>query len=109
MVIPIYGLDEKSDEELIAISNGRIPFGMVSGKSTTTPEDIIIQAKIILYNRQRTALEQKEKETLKIAKASLHWGEIAARWSKIAGVAAIIAIIATIALSLFSIFQTNKP
>jgi hypothetical protein len=44
-------LNEKSDEELIAIENGKIPY-FLSSKSTTTSQDIIIEAKAILHKRR---------------------------------------------------------
>jgi hypothetical protein len=43
--------DNKSDDELLAISIGNLPVGMLSGKSTTTREDVITQAKIVLHKR----------------------------------------------------------
>ncbi len=45
-------LNKKSDEELIAIANGKIPY-FLSAKSTTTSQDIIAEAKAILYKRQK--------------------------------------------------------
>jgi ABC-type Fe3+ transport system permease subunit len=56
--------DEKSDAELLAISNGNIPFGMLSGKSTTTREDIITQAKIVLHKRQKKSETSLKEMTL---------------------------------------------
>jgi hypothetical protein len=53
MMIFSIDLDKKSDDELLAISNGRIPHGLLSARSTTTAEDIMIQAKIILQKRQK--------------------------------------------------------
>lgn len=58
--------DKKSDDELLAISNGKIPPGMLSARSTTTAEDIIIQAKIILHKRQKKAKPWHEKAWGKI-------------------------------------------
>ena len=46
-------LDMKTDDELMSMANGKIPVNMLSGRSTTTAEDIIIQAKMILQKRQR--------------------------------------------------------
>jgi hypothetical protein len=45
-------LNKKSDEELIAIANGKIPY-FLGAKSTTTIQDIIAEAKAILHKRQK--------------------------------------------------------
>ena len=57
-------LDKKSDDELIAISSGQIPSVMLSAKSTITAQDIIIQAKIILHNRQKKREKSTRRMTL---------------------------------------------
>jgi hypothetical protein len=49
----IYDLDKKSDDELLAISYGKIPHGFLNARSTITAQDIVIQAKIILQERQK--------------------------------------------------------
>lgn len=48
-------LDKKSDKELIAIKNGKIPF-FISAKSTITREDYMSQAESILRKRQLSAV-----------------------------------------------------
>jgi hypothetical protein len=45
-------LNKKSDEELIAIANDKIPY-FLSAKSTTTAQDVIIEAKAILHKRKK--------------------------------------------------------
>jgi hypothetical protein len=50
-------LNEKSDDELIAIADGKIPYTLSAG-STTTPEDIKSQAKAILHKRQKKWYEK---------------------------------------------------
>ena len=50
-----------SDEELIAIENGKIPF-FLSAKSTTTARDIIIEAKAILHKGKLLSNGFKEKK-----------------------------------------------
>ena len=57
-------MEDKSDEELIAISSGRIPPGMVGAGSTTTPEELIIRAKVILHGRRKKI----EKRTIAVTK-----------------------------------------
>jgi hypothetical protein len=54
----------KSDDELLAISNGNLPVGMLSGKSTTTREDVITQAKIVLHKRQKKSEKSLKEMTL---------------------------------------------
>ena len=54
-------LNTKSDEELIAIANGKIPYTL-SAKSTTTSQDIIIEAKVILNKRQKKEMTDAELE-----------------------------------------------
>src|SRR3989339_254385 len=49
----IYDLDKKSDDELLAISYGKIPHGFLNARSTISAQDIMIQAKIILQERQK--------------------------------------------------------
>lgn len=56
-------LDEKSDDELIEIINGKIP-SFVSAKSTTTVSDIRTQARIVLHNRQK----KREQSTMTVAR-----------------------------------------
>jgi hypothetical protein len=58
-------LNKKSDEELIAIANGKIPY-FLSAKSTTTDQDIIAEAKAILYKRQEKEKSWHEKPLGKI-------------------------------------------
>ena len=58
-------LNKMSDEELIAIENGKIPF-FLSAKSTTTRQDIIAEAKAILYKRQKKEKSWHEKPWGKI-------------------------------------------
>ena len=53
-------LNKKSDEELIAIADGKIPY-LLSGKSTTTIQDIIAEAKGILHKRQKKEKSWQEK------------------------------------------------
>ena len=53
-------LNKKSDEELIAIADGKIPY-LLSGKSTTTIQDIIAEAKGILHKRQKKEKSWYEK------------------------------------------------
>lgn len=53
-------LNKMSDEELIAIANGKIPF-CLSAKSTTTIQDIIAEAKGILHKRQKKEKSWYEK------------------------------------------------
>ena len=55
MTVFIGDLDKKSDEELIAIKNGKIPF-FISAKSTTTREDYMNQAEAILHKRQLSSI-----------------------------------------------------
>lgn len=58
-------LNKRPNEELIAIADGKIPW-LLSAKSTTTRQDVIIEAKAILYKRQSEIPNQpykrKEKE-----------------------------------------------
>lgn len=54
-------LNKRSDEELIAIANGKIPYSL-SAKSTTTSLDIIIEAKAILHRRQKKEMTDAELE-----------------------------------------------
>jgi len=54
-------LNKRSDEELIAIANGKIPY-YLSAKSTTTSQDIIIEAKVILNKRQKKEMTDAELE-----------------------------------------------
>ena len=42
MTISPDDLNDKPDDELLAISNGKIPLGVLSAKSTITAQDIII-------------------------------------------------------------------
>jgi hypothetical protein len=58
-------LNKKSDEELIAIANGKIPYPL-SAKSTTTGQDVIIEAKTILHKRQKKRDKSTAKMTLAI-------------------------------------------
>lgn len=58
-------LNKKSDEELIAIANGKIPY-FLSAKSTTTSQDIIAEAKAILHKRQKEEKSWHEKPRGKI-------------------------------------------
>jgi len=58
-------LNKKSDEELIAIANGKIPYSL-SAKSTTTSQDVIIEAKTILHKRQKKSNKSTTKMTLAI-------------------------------------------
>jgi len=58
-------LNKKSDEELIAIANGQIPY-FLSAKSTTTSQDVIIEAKAILQKRQKKEKSWHEKPWGKI-------------------------------------------
>ncbi len=53
-------LNKKSDEELIAIANGKIPYPL-SAKSTTTDQDIIIEAKGILHKRKSLSISNEKK------------------------------------------------
>ena len=53
MIIFPSDLDKMSDNELLAISYGKIPHGFLSPRSTITAQDIMIQAKIILQERQK--------------------------------------------------------
>lgn len=53
-------LNKKSDEELIAIANGKIPY-FLSAKSTTTTQDIITEAKAILYKRKSLSVSKNKK------------------------------------------------
>jgi hypothetical protein len=46
-------LNKKSDEELLAIANGKIPY-FLSAKSTTTSQDFIKEAKAKGKNRVET-------------------------------------------------------
>jgi DNA-binding Lrp family transcriptional regulator len=55
MTVFLGDLDKKSDEELIAIKNGKIPFS-ISAKSTTTREDYMNQAEAILHKRQLSSI-----------------------------------------------------
>ena len=55
MTVFLCDLDKKSDEELIAIKNGKIPF-LISAKSTTTREDYMNQAEAILHKRQLSSI-----------------------------------------------------
>jgi len=54
-------LNKRSDEELIAIANGKIPYSL-SAKSTTTSLDVIIEAKAILNRRQKKEMTDAELE-----------------------------------------------
>jgi len=54
-------LNKRSDEELIAIANGKIPYSL-SAKSTTTSLDVIIEAKAILNRRQKKEMTDVELE-----------------------------------------------
>jgi diguanylate cyclase (GGDEF)-like protein len=54
-------LNKKSDEELIAIANGKIPY-FLSAKSTTTSQDVIIEAKVILNKRQKKEMTDAKLE-----------------------------------------------
>jgi len=58
-------LNKKSDEELISIANGKIPY-FLSAKSTTTSQDIIDEAKAILHKRQNKEKSWHEKPWGKI-------------------------------------------
>ncbi len=58
-------LNKKSDEELIAIANGEIPY-FLSAKSTTTKLDIIAEAKALLHKRQKKEKTWHEKPWGKI-------------------------------------------
>jgi hypothetical protein len=58
-------LNKKSDEELIAITNGKIPYPL-SAKNTTTSQDVIIEAKAILHKRQKKRDKSTRKMTLAI-------------------------------------------
>jgi hypothetical protein len=58
-------LIKKSDEELIAIADGKIPYSL-SAKSTTTSQDVIIEAKAILHKRQRKRDKSTSNMTLAI-------------------------------------------
>ena len=58
-------LNKMSDEDLIAIANGKIPF-FLSAKSTTTRQDIIAEAKAILYKCQKKEKSWHEKPWGKI-------------------------------------------
>lgn len=58
-------LNKKSDEELIAIADGKIPY-FLSAKSTTTSQDVIMEAKAILHRRQRKEKSWHEKSWGKI-------------------------------------------
>jgi hypothetical protein len=49
----IFNLDKLSDDELLAISKGKVPHGPISARSTITGEDMIVQAEIILQKRQK--------------------------------------------------------
>jgi hypothetical protein len=53
-------LNKKSDEELIAIANGKIPY-FLSGKSTTTRQDVIIEAKSLLHKRKSLSISNEKK------------------------------------------------
>jgi hypothetical protein len=55
MTVFLDDLDKKSDEELIAIKNGKIPF-FISAKSTITREDYMSQAETILHKRQLSSM-----------------------------------------------------
>jgi hypothetical protein len=66
MTHSISDLDKKSDDELIAIVNGKIPLGMLSARSTITAQDIIVEAKVILHKRQTKAKAWHEKAWGKI-------------------------------------------
>jgi hypothetical protein len=47
-------LDKKSDDELIALSEGKLPGPITSyGKSTITVEDVMIAAKTELHRRKK--------------------------------------------------------
>lgn len=58
-------LEKMSDDELIRISNGDIPFSL-SAKNTITADDLIIQAKIILHRRETKREQTITKMTLSI-------------------------------------------
>jgi diguanylate cyclase (GGDEF)-like protein len=53
-------LDKRPDEELIAIADGKIPW-FLSAKSTTTRQDVMIEAKAILHKRQKREWERFSK------------------------------------------------
>lgn len=60
MTVLLDELNKRSDEELIAIKNGKIPFP-ISAKSTITREDYMNKAESILHQRQlSSALRQRE-------------------------------------------------
>jgi len=64
MTISPNDLNDKSDDELLAISNGKIPPDLFSARSTITREDIITQAKIILHKRQKKSEKSLKQMTL---------------------------------------------
>jgi len=58
-------LKKMSDEDLIAIANGKIPYPL-GAKSTTIPQDVMIEAKAILHKRQKKSDKFTAKMTLAI-------------------------------------------
>ena len=54
-------LYRKTDEELIAIADGIIPYSL-SAKSTTSDQDIIVEAKAILFKRHNKKMNDPEVE-----------------------------------------------
>jgi len=53
-------LNQMTDEELIAIENGKLPY-FFSARSTTTPQDVIIEAKAILHKRNSLLTSKKKR------------------------------------------------
>jgi hypothetical protein len=58
MTVLLDDLNNKSDEELIAIKNGKIPF-FISAKSTITREDYMSKAESILHKRQLSSIPRQ--------------------------------------------------
>jgi len=56
MAIFLHEMGKMPDDQLISISNGQIPLGMLNARSTTTAEEVINKAKSILYTRQKKKL-----------------------------------------------------
>jgi hypothetical protein len=68
-------LFKMSDGELIAIVNGKIPYSL-SAKSTTTSQDIIIEAKVILNKRQRKDITDAELELAILRRYVEHYDSV---------------------------------
>jgi hypothetical protein len=92
-------LNKISDEELIAIANGNIPY-FLSAKSTTTPQDVIIEAKSILHKRKK----EYEKDNLLLQTKNLSLQ----KWNLRATILAVIIAGITLAFVVFQFFQNSE-